>query len=1707
MADALHLPFEFDDNDGLGPWDVMLSEGAIRDIRKLKSSTVINAVVKKLGQISSGAWDKRGLRRISSLHTTNPVYEIVINNDGLKILWQVDCDFSTRSHTITQLVKIWAISADDEIIKKTLDSLAILHLVYTAEHNRLCVVRQAINGIISPCIIEGNDRTKSVTDIPYGSPISGENLLEVHKMLVTNKFVPLSKSLFKSLITGGAEFTFQVSKTEYEIIQNRTSTIIIGRSGTGKTTCIVFRLVSSCLPDYPSNLDNEKSPRKNQIFITLSSNLCLRVKNYFKRLKDSVELAGRELSESQFAEFIKKKEDGIDVITNDTKHKDEDIPKSFRQLTGDHFPLFMTYDTFAQMLQATYGIDFQESITGLELEEDDDEFCRGSSFTRKSKAAWVHHVDFKLFQKKYWPHFSTHELDCWMVFSEISVIKGTNPEGVFLSREDYRNISTKKYPAFRYNRDSVYDLFEQYEKIKTRFHDYDSIDRTIAVLRRAKMEQLGCFPVHELYIDECQDNSIVDFALILKLFHRAESVFVAGDIAQCIAQGSSFRFQDISALLYQWEIDRREEHREPYNVAKPKQFELNINYRSHDGILQLASSIIDLIWHFFPDSIDRLPRERGEVGGPLPHFFSGFQETPFILSIFSNKEGEENKIEFGAEQVILVRNEIVKRKLEKLVGDRGIIMTIFESKGMEFNDVLLYNFFTDSPAGLKWRLILAAFDNSAKGIPAYVHEKHYILSSELKHLYVAITRARQRIWICDANADKSKPMQEYWERLGLINRVQQMDKIDLQVLARQSDDIEWNRKGDEFFEQKKFVQAAFCYEKGKNKKGQKLANAHNLWQEARELARTSINDSNEDTVRERFKSAADAFNKCDKPTEEASCYEDFEMFKEAGDVYARNNMNCLAANRYYQANMWDEAGNHFEKANKYIRAADAYENSRNYYAIFEMTRKHKADLDKKTLNGFIARVYKHYRHKETDTAEKALAIITTVDERINFLKEYIPEDLLDFYIREKLFHRAAEHQYASGKLKEASDYFIKAENDNDNIEALHCILHLCSINVLRETMTDNASSNTRQELSNLLGKTKFIIALESPSSKTSPHWANLLEQVRLYSAYLDQDLSKIYDCIQFFKARENCATEFCAISMWLIIPHDNIQAEYWRTRLQFLLRLYSLAIDFTNSVTQRKDCTIFEDVFAVSKPKDRPLKRQILCQNLLVDRLHAKQNETLGDWRIYRKNDIDRAIAQSLVNYVYELIGRAGDKGSEISITGPYICYKSYLNPDRETHRVKPGQSVLEERLKLSYSQYTVTRRLRDLRKLDRVTYNYELLDEQQTRWPYYPKWWAERLAKLHVRLQSPQTGYPMVIQKIVDGQPDYIRKDIIDLVYDKWLWRKHEFKINDFASMLKYVFLYQQLRKKGDFDKFHLEMSKRKPPVSGNPPIGFVRYEDELITVGKLLSLVFLDLEHDEGILAIRHAKTFTRYAIDNADKVNLIMPDSLEDLVSLDHLMSLVELTAALLFASKPEYCDFYTTLGYLVNCYKKFNVNVLFPFQYTEQESVDEYYKEFEDLIDQAQRLLHRLFDMVQRYWPLISLPKITQVILRSIRLLALIAINESNLRGKVFDCFKHLSEHPHSVRYKDYLNERNVERLAHILCDDLNKTSSDSLVIVHYGTGYPSRHNNRGLNVIMLTYKTPEQFHSSLERIANGKQPVATCDQCLSHRRECTALANP
>lgn len=90
--------------------------------------------------------------------------------------------------------------------------------------------------------------------------------------------------------------------------------------------------------------------------------------------------------------------------------------------------------------------------------------------------------------------------------------------------------------------------------------------------------------------------------------------------------------------------------------------------------------------------------------------------------------------------------------------------------------MLLYDFFGSSPLKNRWRVIYeymkhkdlleSSFHGSS---PSFDEEKHNILCSELKQLYVAVTRTRQRLWICENTNDSSEPMFDYWKRLCLVH--------------------------------------------------------------------------------------------------------------------------------------------------------------------------------------------------------------------------------------------------------------------------------------------------------------------------------------------------------------------------------------------------------------------------------------------------------------------------------------------------------------------------------------------------------------------------------------------------------------------------------------------------------------------------------------------------------------------------------------------------------------------------------------------------------------------------------------------------------------------------------------------------------------------------------------------------------------------------
>ncbi len=142
-------------------------------------------------------------------------------------------------------------------------------------------------------------------------------------------------------------------------------------------------------------------------------------------------------------------------------------------------------------------------------------------------------------------------------------------------------------------------------------------------------------------------------------------------------------------------------------------------------------------------------------------------------------------------------------------------MTILESKGLEFDDVFLWNFFADSKAEAEWRLVLSYLVQDSEVEQRVLEEErqrsrdcggmlrplvfcehaHQLLCEELKNLYTAITRARVRVIIYDEDVKKRAPIFYYFQRRELVQILSFFAADNHAPMAVKTGPEEWLKQG------------------------------------------------------------------------------------------------------------------------------------------------------------------------------------------------------------------------------------------------------------------------------------------------------------------------------------------------------------------------------------------------------------------------------------------------------------------------------------------------------------------------------------------------------------------------------------------------------------------------------------------------------------------------------------------------------------------------------------------------------------------------------------------------------------------------------------------------------------------------------------------------------------------------------------------------
>uniref|UniRef100_A0A1X7VQV8 UvrD-like helicase C-terminal domain-containing protein n=1 Tax=Amphimedon queenslandica TaxID=400682 RepID=A0A1X7VQV8_AMPQE len=202
----------------------------------------------------------------------------------------------------------------------------------------------------------------------------------------------------------------------------------------------------------------------------------------------------------------------------------------------------------------------------------------------------------------------------------------------------------------------------------------------------------------------------------------------------------------------------------------------------------------------------------------------GYLSKEEYISIAGNQFNRGREIEFGAHQAVIIpsKDTLVPESLKK-----ALVFTVLEAKGLEFNDVLLYNFFSESKVNEKsWELVSAYtcihVERSSEKISKkhdstlkkYDESEHKSLNAELKCLYTALTRAKRNLWICDfsSHGKTQHPMYEYFLKKGLM-RTFTLEDSGASFTAEGSTPEEWKKAGDYLMSKQLWKQAMVSYKR------------------------------------------------------------------------------------------------------------------------------------------------------------------------------------------------------------------------------------------------------------------------------------------------------------------------------------------------------------------------------------------------------------------------------------------------------------------------------------------------------------------------------------------------------------------------------------------------------------------------------------------------------------------------------------------------------------------------------------------------------------------------------------------------------------------------------------------------------------------------------------------------------------------------------
>ena len=655
---------------------------------------------------------------------------------------------------------------------------------------------------------------------------------------------------------------FIPSKTEKRLINNNSNFILSGRPGTGKTFIILIKTVLTYLNCWKEHSNQELGiidweylrkkyllPNKENysnnihykiVVSSLSQVLCLKAEELFSQCMRNLEY-NKEYKPTTLADIEK-----MDNFQNIRK-----------------YPLFVNFRKIIFLIDGSLNFQFFDRPAKNKMNK------RDNNCDIKYIPNLIYDINYKVdldnigvlnyfYRSRYGQTFKAIEINedvfyhnfneeisnnkilnnrakkisitTYEVYSQIiSIIKGSYSSYLSYSnsitRKQYKVLGKKITMFSEEQKDEIYNYYIKYEKWKQENNYFDFQDVVNYLIRQVSIELVpkNIKLIDILFIDEVQDFSINQLYL-MSLISRDIKV-LAGDTCQTISKTNSFRFCDLNSIYYiAKEINNIIKNKSAIDIKEPEEIQTNLNFRCHYPVLKLAHLIFEMIFLLFPNTLDKVKCDfTKDISGYQPSIITDLD------SFIKKLTGEENEINnngksnnkkeftFAFNHCFICRNIDAEKNLSEKYNKKILTSTVTESKGMEFEIVIIYNFFKDAyPFVLNlWSKVLThmkfekAENQNIQNIqkeleyeeieqrikdevynifkekinPTYndvlddeLRHKLFNMCSELKELYVAITRAKTSLFFYDEEQSVYPLFIKILRQFNIINKEEDQDK-------------------------------------------------------------------------------------------------------------------------------------------------------------------------------------------------------------------------------------------------------------------------------------------------------------------------------------------------------------------------------------------------------------------------------------------------------------------------------------------------------------------------------------------------------------------------------------------------------------------------------------------------------------------------------------------------------------------------------------------------------------------------------------------------------------------------------------------------------------------------------------------------------------------------------------------------------------------